>query len=176
MSRVWLLGEHNPYGAHPKYALYPSPAGCAGWRLSKILGMSEDEYIAAFERRNLLAQDRWSAPLARRAAQALLCEVRDGDALVLLGARVSKAFGFDFAPCTVHDRLLNGEARVRYLVSPHPSGLSRQWNDPTMRLAVRDAVRALLDDRRGSGDRAGSDEHGPPVDGDLRALDDDERG
>jgi hypothetical protein len=217
VSKVWLVGEHNPYGSSPYFALYPSPPGCAGWRLCKILGMAEDEYIEAFERRNLLSQERWSVPVARKAAADLRRELReDGDALVLLGARVARAFGYDFTPGVVYARQHTNQGPVveyDVLVTPHPSGLSRQWNDPTMRATVRDAVRALLADRRSVpvevsgalfsraqvdalsrhdhgcgaphldgrclaplGDRARADEHGAPVDRDLRPAHLDERG
>jgi hypothetical protein len=126
--RTWLVGESNPYGSDPDHALYPYPPGCSGARLCAFLGLSDDEYLGRFERRNLLSQARWSAPAARRAAALLLAEVGDGDRLVLLGAKVAQAFRFDFRPLTIHDQayahLTGGDQiHVRVLLAPHPSGM-----------------------------------------------------
>lgn len=148
--RVWLIGENNPYSDNPHHALYPYPPGCAGFRLARLLRLSDEEYLARFERRNLLSQDRWSAPASREAARKLITEVRDGDRLVLCGARVSKAFGYAFEPISVHGaadlRAAGGAgAHYRVLVIPHPSGLSRLWNEPGMVERVRDAVLALCE-------------------------------
>ena len=142
--RVFLVGESNPYGSNPYYALYPLPAHATGGRLAKVLGLAADEYLDRFERRNLLVGSRWSVPEARRAAVALLRELDTCDRLVLLGARVAAAFGVPFREnlCAVwwlevgHDH-----RRPRWtLVLPHPSGRSREWNDPEMRGRVRAAV------------------------------------
>jgi hypothetical protein len=32
-----LLGEANPYGGDPRYALYPEPEGSSGWRLCHMV-------------------------------------------------------------------------------------------------------------------------------------------
>lgn len=139
-ERTWLVGENNPYSADPRHALYPYPPGCAGARLCAILGMSRRDYLAAFERRNLLAQAKWSVPAARTAANALVDELRDGDRLVLLGAKVAAAFGFRFELVVEHRVALPGSVNYRALVLPHPSGLSRAWNEPGTVARVREAV------------------------------------
>jgi len=142
-KRVFLVGEHNPYGSDPKFALYPLPPRATGGRLAAVLGMQSGAYLHAFERRNLLTAVKWSAPLAREAANRVRAELRDGDALVLLGARVSAAFGYPFAPLAEHRGLVHGAVGYEVLVIPHPSGLSRAWNDPAMGSRVRAAVEAL---------------------------------
>jgi hypothetical protein len=152
--RVFLVGEHNPYGADPAFALYPLPEHASGGRLARVLGLSADEYLRAFERRNLLAARRWSVPAAREAASAFRAELRDGDSLVLLGARVAKAFGYPFEPLAEHRVFADGrgsadlevrlgEVGVRFLILPHPSELSRAWDDPTVPPRARAAVRRL---------------------------------
>jgi hypothetical protein len=147
--RLWLVGERNPYGADPFFALYPLPRNAAGGRLCRVLGMTADRYLEAFERRNLMPHDagRWSAPAARAAADALLEAHPTGHALVLLGARVSAAFGVDYASNTfaprfmqVGDRVLRGR---RVLVLPHPSGRSRAWNHPDAAALARGALEML---------------------------------
>jgi hypothetical protein len=64
-ARVVLVGESNPYGADPRYALYPLPPQASGGRLARILGLSARQYLRAFPHRvNLLTTARWAAPAA----------------------------------------------------------------------------------------------------------------
>lgn len=150
MSRVWLIGESNPYGADPRYALYPLPKHASGGRLARILGMGEDEYLAAFERRNLLTGDKWSAPRAREADATLLRDTAPGDRLVFLGTKVAAAFGVDYKThlCEPSRLVMGPDAKGRaalifYVVIPHPSGLNRAWADPALAPRVRAAVEQL---------------------------------
>jgi hypothetical protein len=143
---VWLIGEQNPYGADPKYALFPLPPHAAGGRLMRVLGMQTTDYLRAFVRRNLLTADKWSVPAARAAANALLFEHPPQDKLVLLGARVAAAFGLPFRDhlCQVRRALVGATRQERHLVVvPHPSGLSREWNDPEAVPRVKAAVEEL---------------------------------
>jgi hypothetical protein len=146
--RPWIIGEQNPYGADPRFALYPLPPQASGGRLCRMLELTEEEYLAAFERRNLLTSAQWSAPAARAAANALLQGHPDADRLVLLGARVAAAFGLAFREGLYEVRELpspGAEGPVRRaLVLPHPSGLSREWNDRAAPSRVRAAVADLL--------------------------------
>lgn len=120
-NKVVLVGESNPYGSDPYYALYPSPYGSAGWRLCcLILRMFRKDYLESFERVNLCGE-RWSVRAARAAAQGL--EV-PGGRYVLCGAKVCAGFGQEFKPFT-RVRPIPGE--VEYLILPHPSGLCRLW-------------------------------------------------
>ena len=149
---VTIVGEHNPYGADPRYALYPAPERSAGGRLCKVLGLSRPDYIARFRRRNLLTGDRdgfrWSAPKAREAAAEILLELEAGDALVLLGARVCAAFYASFIPCEAtvvvgRDRQ-GARCAFRALTVPHPSGRSRLWNERGMVQRARVAILDML--------------------------------
>lgn len=147
--RVWLVGESNPYQSHPRpeFDLYPRPAGSAGARLARVLGYDDEGYLATFERRNLIYGQKWSVPRARSAASLLVRDaiVEGGDhAFVLLGARVSAAFGVPFEVLTRRYLSVAPSPAIVALVVPHPSGLSRAWNDPTMAPRVREAVQGLL--------------------------------
>lgn len=115
-----LVGEANPYGGDPYFALYPHPEGCSGHRLCcLILGMRRADYLREFERVNLCWRD-WDAREARQRAIELSKVIRPR---ILLGAKVARAFGLvPFKPFTLEDG-------GRTLVLPHPSGLSRSWND-----------------------------------------------
>lgn len=137
-----LVGEMNPYGAEPDFALYPSPPGCSGYRLCRlVLRMDPDAYLEAFDRANLCA-GKWSTPKAAARAREIF-EARNSSseegAVVMLGAKVAAAFLFQFRPFTVVGR---------YVCLPHPSGLSRAWNAP----GAFDLARATLE-------RAGVTQH-----------------
>ncbi len=130
---VALVGESNPYGADPDFALYPAPDGCSGQRLCcLILGMRRREYLEAFERVNLCAGP-WSLSEARRRAADLLGE---GGRFVLLGRKVADAFGVPHArPFSTVDEVL--------LCLPHPSGLCRSWSEEGAVRRAREAVAAF---------------------------------
>lgn len=128
-NRVLLLGEQNPYGGDPSFALYPAPDGCSGHRLCcRILGLSRKEYLERFDRRNVLEHPgKWNAREARVAASRALGTHRR---VVALGAKVAAALGLSTEPFRSHNLLLHGEEERYLLVLPHPSGLSRAWNVP----------------------------------------------
>ncbi len=139
-----LVGESNPYGADPAFALYPLPAHASGGRLAKILGMSRGEYLRTFDRVNLLAavstDGRWDIRAARAAVDRIAHPVR-----VLLGAKVAAAHGVPFQPFTTwYQYPLSGE-KGTWLILPHPSARCRIWNDPGAAVRARVAVERLLD-------------------------------
>jgi hypothetical protein len=129
--RPILVGEDNPYSADPRLALWPSPEGCAGWRLCyRILGMEFRDYLRSFERVNLCT-GRWSLREARRRAVELSMSRAPSQTLVLLGARVCSAFERPYIPLT---------SAPPFLVLPHPSGRCRTWNDSQ---SIEDARRLV---------------------------------
>lgn len=137
MSSVWLIGENNPYGADPYFALYPEPSNSAGGRLCRVIfGMYPAAYLRTFKRMNLLQRPKWSAPAAREAAEKFLSAQSADDRFVLLGRRVFEGFRDQIA-C---QEWAPFKARGRFLLLPHPSGLCRLWVEP---LAVRNARAAL---------------------------------
>lgn len=140
-----LVGELNPYGADPAFALYPLPGYASGGRLQVILDLTLREYLDRFDRVNLCT-GRWSMGAARQAANeiALVCP----RTVVLLGRRVASAFGMSgLRPFTVVD-----ESRTsvvvhhgflganRYVLLPHPSGRCRAWNDAGAARLAREVV------------------------------------
>ena len=131
MTKPILIGELNPYGPDPEFAMYPSPRGCAGWRLCHlVLKMDPDDYLEAFDRRNLLVASKWSAPRAREAAAQLVRE-SNGAPLILLGAKVAAAFILTFQPFSTGELPFRFappgfSLAQRYVMLPHPSGLCRE--------------------------------------------------
>lgn len=133
-----FVGEHNPYGEHPEYAMYPVPAASSGGRLAVLLGLNP-ETIECSWRANLCPRG-WLAAEALRRMRLLLAG--PWGRYVLCGSRVRGALlkARDLAPATksqaaVAAWTINGK---RFLAIPHPSGRSRRWDDP----GVRDATRA----------------------------------
>lgn len=134
-----LVGEVNPYGSRPKYALYPEPERATGDRLCRlVMGLEHDDYLERFDRANLCT-GKWSAPAARSRAIDLIVEVGHHP-IVLLGVKVAGAFGVDKAPFQVIRHYIAGAAPRTVVVLPHPSGLCRAWNVP----GAFDRARAVL--------------------------------
>jgi hypothetical protein len=127
-QKVLFVGEANPYGGDPEFALWPSPPGCAGDRLCRlVLGLDPDDYLERFDRTNLCPV-AWNAAVAGRRVRELQAE-RAGGTLVLLGSKVTSAFGIPFEPFFRTVRFVDLKPTA-FVVLPHPSGLSRSWNAP----------------------------------------------
>ncbi len=127
--RPLLVGESNPYGSNPKYALYPNPEHSAGGRLCfKVMGLTQREYLERFDRVNLCAVGKWSMKAAKERA-ALLVAFGEPSPVVLLGAKVCGAFFLKFEPFKSFQVVCHAKSRL-CVILPHPSGLSRAWNEP----------------------------------------------
>lgn len=153
-----LVGECNPYGPDPKFALYPYPRNSAGGRLCRVVfRLPTTLYLDAFDRVNLCAT-RWSQPAARRKAGELLQAVDVHRTIILCGARPASAFGLE--PATVQepvrvvktDKMMPGDATLfrrvvheTFIVLPHPSGRNRIWSD-SINTYVRTELARLVPD------------------------------
>lgn len=139
MNKIILVGESNPYGADPYYALYPAPDGCAGNRLCcYILGMHRHVYLETFDRTNL-CEGKWSSKEARQRAHELCMQ---HERLILLGAKVASAFSMVFEPFMrvgIAD-VTKRHPRREALILPHPSGLCRLWHVAGSMQRARDLV------------------------------------
>ena len=144
-----LVGEANPYGGDPEFTLYPSPPGCSGDRLCRlVLGLDPDDYMGRFDRVNLCPR-AWKIRDARIRADAIRKERRSSPT-ILLGAKVCAAFDVSFKPFSMvgdsnvrgrpHDERETGRVPV-FVVLPHPSGLSRAWNAPGSYERARELLR-----------------------------------
>lgn len=130
---VVVVGEVNPHGADPYFALYHLPRSSSGNRFRVIAGLSDADYLRCLARRNLCV-GRWDNGVARRAAQELLAGVFES--FVLLGRRVADAFrvSYGFQVRGLGNKLL--------LSLPHPSGRCRAWNEPGAVGRARELLRA----------------------------------
>lgn len=147
---VLFVGELNPYGPDEEFALYPRPRGAAGDRLCRlVLGLHERTYMQ-LHRANLCTE-RWTIKSARERAKKLLLDgpSRPWKLVVALGAKVAGAFwdacfdDYDYSPIRFEtvDFGLHYPGEVLYL--PHPSGLNRDWNDPSMPGRCRNVLEQL---------------------------------
>jgi uracil-DNA glycosylase len=118
-------------------------SGRSGARLARLCRIDLDEFLAAFDRVNLIGRfpgkagkgDGFPLQIARRRALAL-SRGFGGRTVVLLGGNVSAAFCVAPAPLLRWRRGALGAARLA--IAPHPSGISRWWNEPeNVRAATR---------------------------------------
>lgn len=147
-----ILGMNNPLSDDPEFDLYPYPEGSAGHRLWKLLpeGTTRNQYMAAFDRRNLLHARKWDAREARHAAQDLLPELV-GRLVVLLGTEVRSALGLPaVVPLSMHESLLRPDASpgtqimLRWVALPHPSGRNLWYNNEDNRLRAGDLLDRIM--------------------------------
>lgn len=134
--RPLLVGEDNPYGSDPRYALYPEPRNSAGGRLCRdIMQLSVKDYIRGFERVNLCA-GKWSMTEARESARLVKMRPEIPLAYVLLGAKVCAAWGVAYEPFRVSPSGLG----CLQVILPHPSGRNRAWNESGAAARARRAL------------------------------------
>lgn len=125
-----VVGESNPYGADPKFALYHLPRAASGNRLRVIMGLSDADYLA-LARVNLCVGG-WDQVAAEAAARRIVSA--GADVVVGLGRRVATAFGYRRGLLTAGEVPPGSVAPAfRFVSLPHPSGLSRAWNLPGAR-------------------------------------------
>jgi hypothetical protein len=135
--RVLFVGELNPFGADPRYALYHLPRKSSGNRLRCVLGLTDLEYHKLLDKANL-CDGKWSSSAARERLVELVDSRGPGGVVVLLGARVrgvarciAREYGADLELLPFSGLEVGEGDRRRVLVSlPHPSGLCRLWNEP----------------------------------------------
>lgn len=119
-----LVGEANPYGSDPQYALYPLPKQAAGYRLARlIMGVQMTTYLQRFDRINL-CPSKWNISDARRMASEIRNQNRTH--VVLCGRKVATAFDWGSVP--QYTKII--DTPTTYILIPHPSGLNREWAKP----------------------------------------------
>jgi hypothetical protein len=148
-----LVGESNPYQTNEedamRYALYPEPARCSGWRLCHVvMELDARTYLRSFDRIDL-CHPKWSLAQARMKAQQIVFERNADDVIVLCGQKVARAFGVPYEPFTIEQGIHNPIGTfIRYsrgprlLILPHPSGLNRAWHQPGAVERARAVLRA----------------------------------
>lgn len=133
--QVVAVGEVNPFGSDPYFALYHLPRTSSGNRLRIIMGLSDADYLKRVQRINLCS-GTWDRVQALVAADDLI--MRNPGTCVLLGARVRRVFEIALnKKWTSSSSLAEWGWRsfslynlpLRIVCLPHPSGRCRSWND-----------------------------------------------
>lgn len=130
MTALVLVGELNPYGSDPSFALFHLPRRASGDRLREHLGLRDATYEALAKAN--LCTGAWDNEAAYEQAISLRFKYR---VMVCLGVKVRRAFAAPAPFVSAQD--LFGCTLVSL---PHPSGLCRAWNEP----GARERARALL--------------------------------
>lgn len=146
MQRPVLVGEDNPYSRDPRHALLYAPPHSAGGRLCRlILRHKPAHYLREYERVNLCT-GKWNEVEARGEAAKIASRVRGAAPIVLLGAKVCRAFAVRYEPhSSVRVRVVpeGGERWDQvFAVLPHPSARCRAWNEPGAFDRAREVLRA----------------------------------
>lgn len=142
------MGELNPYGADPRYALYHEPAGSAGGRLQRaILGVSARRTYLPMWRTNLCVRD-WDADEAVARATILsgrLVGDRPWGVVVALGVSVARALSeaTGVRRLGLVDGPVETPSGILLVSLPHPSGRNYAWNGAAGQETIG-RVRALL--------------------------------
>lgn len=128
--------------------------GASGRRLARLVGVSFEELCGRSLMKNVLAEypgpagaggrggkgDRFPMREARRAVEAF--DPEGATYVVLLGALVAEAFGVVARP--FEPLLFYGfSGSPCGAVLPHPSGVSRWWNDPVNELRAARFLREV---------------------------------
>lgn len=160
-SPVLLIGEDNPRSMDPRHALHFFPSSSAGGRLRAILGLARGDYLNLW--RADLCVGRWNTRAARERARDLLTDPDPPwDVVVMLGVKVASACRYPHALFTVSHAWVHanridydeppgyvrrvGPGEFRAVSLPHPSGLSRVWQDPRSWSRAQMLVRAAAPD------------------------------
>jgi uracil-DNA glycosylase len=131
-AQILLIGEA------PGRSSRPGSQPITSRRLALLAGLDLEEFLGRFARTNLLASwpgkqpggkgDLFPRSRAREGFEVLAPRLAGYPAVVLLGRRVAGSSGIERdVPWLTWVRAPWGPGRVA--VSPHPSGISRWWNE-----------------------------------------------
>lgn len=129
--RVLIVGQAPGPRTDPSEPL----SGPSGRRLAALCGLELPDFLARFDRVNLvfahpgklIKGDAFVGAVAAREAAFALWPRIVGRRAVLLGHRVARAFHAGHLPYFRWHRLEDG---TRIAIAPHPSGVNLWWNDP----------------------------------------------
>lgn len=130
-----LIGQAPGPNTDPDLPLFPVPRTSAGGRLCEFMGLSKGDYMARFDRINLLyafpgkykRDDKFPLPKARIAADAIR-PLLTGRTVVMVGRNVANAFGYPASETPWHEFVTDERGGFTYAVIPHPSGRNHWYN------------------------------------------------
>ena len=137
--RPIILGMTNP---RPGEALAPGVVGSAGWRLWRMVeaacGMTREDYLATFDRRNLIT-GTWRRRRTSDTGARFVADLPAGSTVVVLGRDVWEMLGF--SPATPGAEV--AAAGSTFIFLPHPSGRNLHYNDALNRWRAGETLAAL---------------------------------
>ena len=151
-DRIILVGQAPSRNGDPKTPLI---GGRSGFFLQQLCGMSLLQYVRSFETVNVVEAwpgyssskgDLFPADEAKVKAEAKAASWH-GRRVILLGKNVARAFGHNKTPLMTWTTDSRG---FEVAVVPHPSGVSRWWNDPTNTERARAFLQSLQGERSAS--------------------------
>lgn len=154
---VLLVGLDNPQSSDPRYALYPYPSGCAGWRLwASVIQIHDPMFTERAYMRipktNLFpvgSAVRCGKRAVEQAGELLRLQLRgQSKHVVLLGTVVRDAVmgrntGECEHPMASFVRLKQGD-NTQYAWIPHPSGRNHFYNSRENQKRIGKFIRELL--------------------------------
>jgi hypothetical protein len=139
-----IIGECPGPNTRSTLPMFPYPKNSAGGRLLKMSRLPVGVYLGKIKRQNLIEHHcpssewpKFEAATRARAIAELLTNSQTR--VLLLGKKVGEAFGFS------RFFILQEILGSAYTCIPHPSGLSREYNDPVKRTGAQIAVQWCAD-------------------------------
>jgi len=139
---------------NPREPLHPLPEHSSGDRLVKLIGISPETYLSAFDRVNCLPfypgsdknikGDKFPMKKAREAA-AVHRQHFGGRHVIFLGRNTAVAFGYPKATMDFFEHRNNSDWGFTCTVVPHTSGCNRFWNCDENRARAREYFREVLE-------------------------------
>ena len=156
--RPVLVGMNSPQSSDPADALRVWNHTCTGGRILDMLqsatrrhsrgyAITAKDYERVFYRRNLVDAREWDPALARERGPKVIESMRNDSVVVLCGRDVNKALRLprlDWLEWGHYQWLPT--LGFRYFVIPHPSGLTRLYNDWEFRDRVGDRLLELYEE------------------------------
>jgi uracil-DNA glycosylase len=146
--RPLVIGQAPGPNTDPEQPL----SGRCGARLADLCGLPQDDFLLLFDRENLVRRfpgkagkgDHFPAHRARAGlVDLLLFGALSGRPVVMLGNNVARVFGFRPAEVELFRWNVMDGSGLRLALCPHPSGVSRWWNEEANQRAARRFWKAL---------------------------------
>jgi hypothetical protein len=119
--------------AHPDRVFYPDNAACSGGRILAMLNLigpvTPEEYLEVFDRMNMHYGKDWDAKAARANRVSVIAALQ-GRRVIIFGRQTASALGVPRSDFFWTD----ADCYFTYTTLPHPSGLTRDYNDPEFKL------------------------------------------
>ena len=143
-----LVGMNNPYSTDSHFALYPSPENSAGFRLYLMLKeagdrdgvrVTKEDYVNDFARTNLVNGYMYTREAVTFGRPRVLDLMRNR-LTVICGAGTARDMKLIHYRFSLEKQIIGPYS---YWVIPHPSGRTREYNDPEMRHRVGELLLSL---------------------------------